>query len=376
MKTLNFKRTDSALRIWDDDPKAKKNVNWDRVIYIILLTLVLFFGGRYLINTYMYVNATGHIIFEKRNIRNVDDCQLIKILISEGDSVQQGDTLFTYVEDDDNLNGGSGGVGSFSSGTPVSLSVSQGGEGNDDWKIKEIYNLKKTISSNRIRISQNENLLELYITQKKRIKEQVILDLAPRSKLDDLDESIKQAEYEIARLKSEIGEASAFINSLNNMEKPVGNKSVTKINTGNKSRGYGGGDGNGEYDFLKHYLSPIGGTITKINFQPMEVAMKSEIIMSIHKPENMYIKAFFDQRDMGNIAIGDEVELEFPDGSTSIGKIKRFYYATNAIPEEFQKKYEPVTRTLLADIVPISRAELKKWRTFYRMGVKISKYKY
>jgi HlyD family secretion protein len=376
MKTLNFKRTDSALRIWDDDPKAKKNINWDRIIYIILLFIVLFFGGRYLTNSMFYVNATGHILFEKRNIRNVDDCQLIKIGVAEGDSVDQGDTLFTYIEDDDNMGGG-GGAGAFTSGTPVSLSVSQGGGGSDDWKIKEIYNLKKTISSNRIRVAQNEKLLELYISQKKRIKEQVILDLAPRSKLDDLDESIKQAEYDIARLKSEIGEAAAFINTLNNMEKPEGNKSVTKINTANNTKGLsGGGGGNGDDNYLKHYLSPIDGTVTKINFQSMEVAMKSEIIMSIHKPEHIYIKAFFDQQDMGHVAIGDEVDLEFPDGSTSIGKIKRFYYATNAIPEEFQKKYEPVTRTLLADVIPISLAELKKWRTFYRMGVKITKYKY
>lgn len=372
MKTINFKRSESALRIWDDDPKAKKNINWDRMIYIILLAIVLFFGGRYLINRFMYVTATGHILFEKRNIRNVDDCQLLKFYVNEGDSVEAGDTLFTFIEDDDNNVTNHGG-NSLSSSNPVSLSVSQGSDGSNDWIVKEIYNLKKTISSNTIRVSQNAKLLEMYSEQKKRIKQQVILDLAPRSKLDDLDESIKQAEYEIARLKSEIGEAAAFINTLNGMRKPEGNKTVTKINAGKNTLGPGG---NGELDLMRYYISPIDGTITKINFQSMEVAMKTEIILSIHKPEHIYIKAFFNQTDMGNIAIGDEVDLEFPDGTTSIGKIKRFYYATNALPEEFQKKYEPVTRTLLADIIPISNAELKKWRTFYRMGVKISKYKF
>lgn len=372
MKTLNFKRSDSALRVWDDDPRAKKNINWDRIIYIILLFIVVFFGGRYLINRFLYVNATGHILFEKRNIRNVDDCQLLQFNVAEGDSVSAGDTLFTFIEDDDNNVTNHGG-NSVSSSNPVSLSVSQGGDGSNDWIIKEIYNLKKTISSNKIRISENEKLLELFVAQKKRLKEQVILDLAPRSKLDELDESIEQTEFEITRLKSEISDAAAFINTLNGMGKPAGNKNVTKINTGKNAYSSGG---NGELDLTRYYISPIDGTVTKINFQSMEVAMKTEIIMSIHKPEHIYIKAFFDQTDMGNVNIGDEVNLEFPDGSTSIGKIKRFYYATNALPEEFQKKYEPVTRTLLADIVPISLEELKKWRTFYRMGVKISKYKF
>ncbi|HLP13321.1 MAG TPA: HlyD family secretion protein [Flavobacteriales bacterium] len=378
MKTINFKRTDSALRIWDDDPKAKKQINWDRIIYIILLLIILFFGGRYLINRFLYVNATGHILFEKRNIRNVDDSQLIQFFVAEGDSVQAGDTLFSFISDDDNGRDGGGGGGAFSNSTPVNVAVSQGGGGNDDWKIKEIYNLKKTISSNRIRIAENQKLLDMYIAQKKRIKEQVILDLTPRSKLDDLDESIKQTDFEIQRLKSETAEAAAFINTLNNMNKPEEVKNVTKISNNNKTRAIGGSSGGGgdEPDYRRYYLSPIDGTITKINFQGMEVALKSEIIMSIHKPENIYVKGFFDQSDIGNVAIGDEVHVQFPDGSNSLGRIKRFYYATNAIPEEFQKKYEPITRTLLADVVPINNEELKKWRTFYRMSVKIYKYKF
>lgn len=373
MKTVNFKRSDSALRIWDDDPKLKKRINWDRIIYIILLIIIVLFGGRYMINRFLYVNATGHILFEKRNIRNVDDCQLLKFMVGEGDSVKAGDTLFVYMEDDDDGNGG-GGFSSSAGSNPLSISVSQGGDGNNDWTIKEIYNLKKTISSNRIRVNENEKLLELYKKQKAKLKEQVILDLAPRSKIDELDESMHEVEFEIQRLKSEISDASAFINTLSNMGPVKANKNVTNIKNGGKNGGYGAG--NGEDEYKKYYLSPIDGTITKINFQSMEVALKSEIILSIHKPENIYIKAFFDQSDLKNVSIGDELEIEFPDGTTSKGKIKRFYYATNALPEEFQKKYEPVTRTLLADIIPSSTNELKKWRTFYRMGVKISKYKY
>jgi hypothetical protein len=190
-----------------------------------------------------------------------------------------------------------------------------------------------------------------------------------------VEESIKQTGYEIERLRSESGAASSFINALMGMERPEGNKSLTNLHTGGRSYTANGGWGD-ENGLVKYYLSPIDGTVTKINFESMEVALKSEIIVSIHKPEHIYIKGFFDQSDMDDISIGDEVKVEFPDGTKSTGKIKRFYYATNAIPEEFQKKYEPVTRTLLADITPVNETELKKWRTFYRMGVKIYKYKY
>lgn len=373
MKTINFKRSDSALRVWDDDPKAKKRVNWDRIIYLILLFLVVFFGGRYVVNKFLYVNATGHILFEKRNVRNVDDCQLLKFLVKEGDSVQEGDTLFTYLEDNDNPNGDHGNSLGIANGSPVNVSVSQSG-GDNDWVKREIYNLKKTISSNRVRIKENEALLILYKDQKKKIKEQVMLDLTPRSKLDELEENIQSTGYEIDRLKAEIGEASAFINSLSAMT-PKERTTKSTMNGKNNGRVVSSG-GNGENDLTRYYLSPIAGTITKINFQSMEVSLKSEIILSIHKPENIYIKAFFDQTDLKYVKVGDVIDVKFPDGTTSQGKVKRFYFATNALPEEFQRKYEPVTRTLLADILPLNDEELKKWRTFYRMGVQLSKFRY
>ena len=370
MKTINFKRTDSAIRVWDDDPKSRKNINWDRLIYLILLTLVLFFGVRYLINNFLYVNATGHILFEKRNIRNVDDCQLLKFYILEGDSIRAGDTLFSYLEDDDE-NGNGLNIGSANS-SPVSVAMSQGGKDNNDWVEKEMYNLRKNISANRVRIAENQKLLELYKEQRRKIKQQVMLDLTPRNKLDELDEDIKTTDFEIERLNAEINEASAFMNKLGTMRTTDGAGQQMKVNAGQNKLSAG----NGENNLTRYYLSPIDGTITKINFQSMEVALKSEIILSIHKPEHIYVKVFFDQSDLKDVKIGDEVNVEFPDGTVSVGKIQRFYYATNALPEEFQKKYEPVTRTLLADVVPLNDEELKKWKTFYRMGVKITKYKY
>ena len=371
MKTVNFKRSDSALRVWDDDPRAGKRINWDRIIYIVLIVIVLLFGGRYIINHLFYVNATGHILFEKRNIRNVDDCQLLKFFKMEGDSVKTGDTLFSYLEDNDAV-ALSGNPASASNSTPLSVSVNQSRGSENDWTIKEIYNLKKTISSNQVRITENTALLKMYKSQRVKIREQVILDLIPRSKIEEIDENINQLDFEIERLRIENGQAAAFINQLDGMAKSTqGNGQNIKAGIGNKIAGKFT-----EEELTRYYVSPIDGTVTKINFQNMEVALKSEIIMSIHKPENIYVKAFFEQTDLKNVAINDVVEIEFPDGTISEGRIKRFYYATNALPEEFQKKYEPTTRTLLADVVPLNDNELKKWRTFYRMGVRITKYKF
>src|SRR5687768_17400522 len=98
MKNINFKQTHSALRILEDELKGKKRMNWDRIIYMSILVLILFFLGKHLYNRFLYITATGHILFENRNVRNVNDCQLIKIYVAEGDSIKAGDTLFSYIE--------------------------------------------------------------------------------------------------------------------------------------------------------------------------------------------------------------------------------------------------------------------------------------
>ena len=70
------------------------------------------------------------------------------------------------------------------------------------------------------------------------------------------------------------------------------------------------------------------------------------------------------------------MNIEFPDGTESKGLIKRFYYATYQLPDEFQKRYEPTTRTIAADIYPVNDNEYEHWRAFYKMSVSVTKFKY
>jgi hypothetical protein len=368
MKNINFKRSNSAIRVWDEDQNTKKNINWDRLLYLVILAMFLFFGGRYLVSKFLYVNATGHILFEKRNIRNINDCQIVKFMVNEGDSVKTGDTLFSFVDDDENLGGGFGGIGS----NGISITATQGGKSNKEWIEREIYMLRKAIAGNNVRMTENAKISALYTSQLKRTRQMVMLDLTPRSKLDELERSIEELNYENKRLQEENSQSAIFLNKLMNMDPTISGGSTLTASGG----GGGNGGGGGEQDFKKYYFSPIDGTVTKINFQDMEVALKSEIILSVHKPENIYVKVFFDQRDLGDVNIGDIITIIFPDGTKSQGRITRFYFATNALPEEFQKKYEPTTRTLLADVYPVNTDELKKWKAFYRMGVNITKFRY
>ena len=376
MKSLNFQRNKSLIRI-TNEKKIKKRRNWDRIVYLILLFAFLIFIAYYLLNKFVMVHAFGHVIIESTKVRLTDDARLIDIYVHEGDSVCKNDTLFSYVLDLDQDISGSG-------ATALSLGGVTSTGGQDYWWLKELYNLKKAIAVNNVKMSENSNLIKNYEGELKRLSNEVILDVLPKQRLDYVQTEIMKLKTENLKLKSENSELAGLMKTL----KPFDNtasRSVKdiKMNTS--------GGGNSLSDYMKNqritfsdellseerfFKAPMDGIITRIYIHPTETALKSEDIMTMHKDHPAFIKAFFDQEDVGHFKVGDVFKITFPDGSSSLGYLKRFYIATYTLPEEFQKKYEPTTRSIAGDIYPVDASEMSKWRTFYKMSVDISKFKY
>ena len=107
-----------------------------------------------------------------------------------------------------------------------------------------------------------------------------------------------------------------------------------------------------------------------------EVTLRSEVVMHLYQPKGVIVKAFFQQKDYNQIKKGDVVEVEFPDGKVTKGIISMVLYETNRLPEEFQKKFEPTTRVINADIVPFDKEDLKLWKKYNKLSVIVRKEKY
>lgn len=379
MKNINFKRSNSAIRVWEEDQKTRRPFNWDRLIYIIILFVILFFAVRYVFNKVFYIEALGEVMLENVNIMNTDDCRVLKYYVEAGEKVKKGDTLFSYYDDPDFELGGTvigNGMGT-NGGNKVSIDLDNNTQ-KPEWITREIYNLNRSIKGNEIRVAENKKLLDLYKSRLELTKNEVMLDVAPRGNYTEMEKRIEEMQFEIERLNSEIFMAKEFLSRLyamlNDFEPE---KNELKVNTVTGSSDLSGkrvGAGDGE--FVKYFRAPIEGTVTKINFEEYEVAVKSEVILTIHKLENIFIQAYFDQEDVSDIQEGDKVLLEFPDGTTSEGVIQGYYFTTNRIPEEFQKKYEPTTRSLTVEIYPINESEMKKWKKYHKLKVAITKYRY
>ena len=147
MKSIDFKRKGSAIRVLSEDTKKIKH-NWDRVIYIVFLTAVLLFLGYYFTNKILFIKANGQVLFENVIVRLTDDCRVLWYNKKEDDIVKKGDSLFTYTLDKDNIWGNYSLPGNVVK-PPVVIPAWE-------WMDKEKFELEKQIELNNIDISKNK----------------------------------------------------------------------------------------------------------------------------------------------------------------------------------------------------------------------------
>ena len=360
MKSVDFKRKDSVIRVVNEDFKKPKR-NWDRIIYIVFLSLVAFFIGYYAISKIFFIKADGQVLFENVSIRLTDDCRILAYQKEEGDTVKVGDSLFTYTLDKDNLWGN----------MALNGNVTATSYDNEwAWIEKEKYALMKKVALNKIDITESTALIGSYKSEIQRLQNEIVLDVLPKNRLDYVQNEILRLNTAIAKLSIENNQLYGLLKQLNSMIKTPSVKSTKTASIG------GGGNGDADENGIRVFYSPIDGTVTRIYTRQFEVALKSEQIMAIHKNTPMYVKGFFEQADLNYFHEGDLVNIEFPDGTDSKGIIKRFYYSTYPLPDEFQKRYEPTTRTIAADIYPVNDNDYEHWRAFFKMGVSVTKFKY
>lgn len=355
MKSADFNRNEGKIRVLQEVRPGKKNVNWDRIIYLVALILamaaILFMVGK----NKLYIRGEGQVLFKKLDIQLTQDIQIINFIRQEGDSVEIGDTLFYYYSER-----------AINAPKPITaLKEVVVSNDNLDWIVRERLTTQKRIELANIQINEAHRMIDLTKTEKQRIEHEVYLDIYPSTKLDQYNNRLLDLESTITSSQEEIRFQKQYLQYLDAQE---------KIERANERRKMDWENGHlSSVPLVEAYVSPVKGTITQIYKEDYEVALESERVVSIHKPTNLYIKAFYDQKDIRYLEEGDVVDIRFPDGSTSLGVLQRFYFATYQLPDEFQKKYEPTTRSIVADILPINEVELEKWKAFYKLNVKISR---
>jgi len=377
LKSINFKRRGTEIRTLPEESRTSRR-KWDRITYILLLLILMGLGVYYAFTKLLYTTAQGQMLYENLDVRLLSDCRVTRYFVHEYDSVRVGDTLFEYIDEKDNSDAGNGGGN-------VSVSVNSGSGNDNSWIEREILNKREKVASNEAKRKENSSLIKSYEAELERIRASVVLGVLPQSRLDVRQNEIIQLKAENSRLTEEISTTKSIIGQL---ESDLASSSQTGLSQNNNvsvnenSSGQANAEtseNSGLPDLekkKKYFISPIDGSINRIYTMEFETALRDEVVMAIHKKSPIFVRAYFDQEDLADVGIGEEFTVTFPDGTVSRGVLKSFYYSTIPLPEEFQKRYEPVSRAVVGDVYPVNKDEAMRWKNFYKMSVAVSKYKY
>lgn len=361
MKPFKFKSKATVLRGINEEKSAKKT-NWDRVIYLLLFLLLFISLLFYSVQKNLYVNVDGQIFTERFTVNFPEDVIVQSYFYGVGDTIEKGDTLFYYKYNLDAAWGGNGG----DEGAAAAAAAANNSN-NYDWYLKERIQTQKSISLKMIELQEVDDNIKRILEDLDRLKKEVYLDVYPKLELEASQLKLKSYKVDRTKLEEEIRYLKKYLSLLNSYEYKAKQADAYAAS---------GGDNGGNAVRWGNYISPVNGIVTKISSDPKETSYKKDEVMFLSNTNKMYILAFIEQGDIQYFEEGEIIQLDFPDGLVSEGRINNFYLNTEELPAEFKKVKEREKRSVVAKIVPTSKEEQDKWLKYYMYEVRISKTKF
>ena len=343
MKAFSFKSNTSVIRVLKEPVIKKKKLNFDRMLYFIIIAICLVLLIRYIFVNTAIVKANGQVLMHKVDVNFTHDIRLLSFFTNEGDTICKDQPLFRYIEDQfDNY----------------STAILSGFE-NDQNRDKKSLDLEFRIKGLRLQIAALKQQLGLLLKEKKRISDLVLLDVYTMEKLSALVNQITALEHQIRLEQNNLA-------LLYEQKKLFGEW----FHTNDLSFG------SGSNVMQTNYQAPLDGIIGQIAVVENETCYRTESVLTIHDPNRVFVKAYFELEEISNVRIDDEVIVKFPDKTKSKGIVKKYYISTYALPEEFQKTYEPTERSVVIEIEPLNDTEKQIWTQYHKLNIVVEKYRY
>jgi len=340
MKNFSYNKKESRIRTLKEPKRKKKKMNFDRVLYFIVIGIGLFFLVRHMYKKLAWIQGNGMVLMQKVDVNFTEDIRVKDIYVLAGDTVCRSQKLFSYASNQ------------FDNEASMQLNLITGTQSNQNEYLK--YQQQIALKQNRLR-----NLRRQLVTIEKQISTHtklVLLDALTKTSLLATQNTKEQIVMQIQLLQGELALLGQFKGAIH------------KVNTQQL---------NSQNQVLQNtYVSPIDGIVGQLFKTSEESCYKTETVMTIHNPKEVYIDAYFKLEDLKYVKKGNQVKVVFPDKSISIGIIQTVYISTYEAPSEFQKKYEPTERNLLVKIVPQHNEDMELWKSFYKLEVELRIGKY
>lgn len=343
MKSEYFnKRSQSTqLRGHREKPKPKK-VNWDRIVYFVLLVLILGMLSYYLFMNTFYVSGEGLVVTETVKVRAPEDIEIQEQLVSRNGFVEQGEPLFHY---------------RLMDWTGDASQEIENLQDNIVDEQEEIDEIQDDITLQRQSIQEIEGRISYLEEQREDFLERIRLNAATSFEVQEVENSLFTA-------RSNLREAQAELNVLiNNLNRHIQSRENLQANVEEFQTGE---------NRVQTFYSPVSGRIYNISVNDNQQAFRTDQIVAI-KPDqaDVYIFSVFEREDAEYVQPGTVMNIEFDNGQESEGVIRSSYDARENLIDHFEQTGSLTTEYIVVEVVPLDSTARSQWLELDRSGLQI-----
>lgn len=338
---FNKRSQSSQLRGHREKPKPKQ-INWDRIVYFVLLILILGFLSYYLFLNTFYVSGEGLVVTETVKIKAPEDMEIQEQLVSRNSYIGKGEPLFRYT------------LMNWTDTTDDEIEKLAEDITDEQEQIEE---LEDDVTLQRQSIREIQDRIAFLEQKKENFLEKVRLNAATSYEVDEVESSLFNARSNLRQAQSELNvlanNLNRHIQNRNNLQ-----ENLQELESGDSS--------------LKTYYSPVSGRVYNISVSDNQQAFRSDPIVSI-KPDraDVYIFSVFDREDAEYIQPGTVMKIEFDNGQESEGVIRSSYDARENLIDHFEQTGSLTTEYSVVEVVPIDSTTRAQWLDLDRSGLSI-----
>lgn len=310
---------------------------WGKYIYLGTLALVAASGIKWGIEHLLYIQASGFLEGRVSIVSAQATGRITRLWCAINDTVKIGQPLVSLDAGDS---------------TDVTSSVLPA-------KVEYYTNERRIIDTRRRisvlseRISKDRQIIKAMRNQERRAEQLLGVGTIRRSEYVALKQNLLAKEHELAELQIDYQAAVNTLNSYLEQRRVL----------------YGIESGAGGATFLETRLNaPLQGLVADIYRQKGEVVKVGEPVLQIVDKTSCYIKAYFAGSNEHEFQAGDKATIEFENGDSEEGIVRRIYPVTNLQPPEMKHKFGKMRRFIIAEIVPASG---KTWDRIFGTQVRL-----
>jgi multidrug resistance efflux pump len=305
----------------------KKSFPWGKIIYLSILGFVIIAIVTWVWTKIRYIEAPGLVQAREFLVQSAETGRIETIAANIGDHVTPDMEL-------------------------ARVNVTKRGQ--DQWNPEMIYQIKASMEkiSGQAEVASKElslksglvNSLATERIRTKRLLEQRVIKYSDYKKIDLECQTLQAEAGRLRSLVNALDKEKETLNDIYRQYLPPGGKVFVSIN------------------------SPAAGIVINRERQPGDVVLVGQPILTLIDPNEIFIKAFIDEKFLMDINLGEPAKIIFKDGSIYPGKVVKFYPGSDSLPPEYQRYYMTRQKAIVAEIKPdcLDSKQLK-----YGMVVKV-----